>query len=68
MFKKWMKQFTCDHRFYEITRRKSVNTPATYVIVYCPRCDKQKEMLAHQWELIEGRREIREKYGRKEER
>jgi hypothetical protein len=67
MFKKWF----CKHEYQKVSSyKKDIDDTIGYkleevIIIYCPKCKKQKEVLTHEYEAIMNKQYLDKEYGKK---
>lgn len=64
MIRKIIKRMKCEHEYYQIGsfRHWGGSRYTEYVVIYCPKCDKQKSVYLSDFKLIQRKRRVRESY------
>jgi hypothetical protein len=63
-----LRQLFCNHEFQKVSSyKKDVDDTIGYkladiVIIYCPKCKKQKEVLLHEYEAIMNKQRLDKEY------
>lgn len=69
MIRKIIKRMKCEHEYHQVGsfRNWGGSEYLDYIVIYCPKCDKQKSVYMSEFRIIERKRIVRESYRKRVE-